>query len=121
MDNKRKSNIFIRFWKSDNSKVSFVRDVLIAFLLVLIILTALWTYTGQWFGAPMVAVESGSMEHFNPPFGRLGTIDAGDMVLLVKIDDREDAQGGVKPWASFFSSSFLGEGIALCRVLRLLG
>jgi len=38
----------------------------------------------------MVAIESGSMEHPDPPFGRLGTIDAGDMVLLVKVNSKDD-------------------------------
>ena len=81
---------FLKFWRSDDTKISLLRDVFIALLLVLIILTALWTYTGQWFGAPMVAIESGSMMHENEPFGRIGTIDAGDMVFLVKTNGRGD-------------------------------
>jgi signal peptidase len=87
---KRVKNLFIRFWRSDNNKVSLVRDVFIAFLFVFIILFALWAYTGQWFGAPMVAIESGSMMHKNEPYGRIGTIDAGDMVLLVKVESKND-------------------------------
>ena len=81
---------FLKFWRSDNTKISLLRDVLIAFFLVLLILTALWAYTGQWFGAPMVAIESGSMMHDDEPFGRIGTIDAGDMVLLVKVNSRNE-------------------------------
>ena len=81
---------FLKFWRSDNGKISLIRDVLIALLLVFIILIALWTYTGQWFGAPMVAIESGSMMHEDEPYGRLGTIDAGDMVFLVKVNSRSD-------------------------------
>ncbi len=80
----------IRFWKSDNEKVAIVRDVIVALIAVFIILMILWGYTGQWFAAPMVAIESGSMEHPNSPFGRLGTIDAGDMVLVVKVTKRSD-------------------------------
>ncbi len=83
---------FIRFWRSDDSRISLVRDVFVALLLVLIVLLALWTYTGQWLGAPMVAIESGSMQHLNEPFGRIGTIDAGDMVLLVKVNRKSDIQ-----------------------------
>jgi signal peptidase len=79
-----------RFWHTESSSVALVRDVLVALVAVLIILTALWAYTGQWFGAPMVAIESGSMEHVNPPFGRLGTIDAGDMVLVQKVSSVND-------------------------------
>jgi signal peptidase len=65
-------------------------DILVALLAVFIILLLLWTYTGQWFEAPMVAIESGSMEHPNPPFGRMGTIDAGDMVLVQTTDTIDD-------------------------------
>lgn len=95
-NNNSKKSMFMRFWRSDNSKVSLVRDVFVAFIFVLIILLALWTYTGQWFAAPMVAIESGSMEHLDPSYGRIGTIDAGDMVLLVKVNDKED----VNPFAT---------------------
>jgi len=83
-------NTFLRFWRSESEKVSLIRDILIAIFVVIIILLALWTYTGQWFSAPMVAIESGSMTHLNEPFGRLGTINAGDMVLLVKVNGREE-------------------------------
>jgi signal peptidase len=83
-------NLFLKFWRSEDEKVSFVRDIFVAIFVVVLILSILWTYTGQWFGAPMVAIESGSMMHLNEPFGRVGTIDAGDMVLLVKIDRFED-------------------------------
>jgi len=78
------------FWRSENETVSLIRDVFVAFMLVLIILMAMWAYTGQWFSAPMVAIESGSMMHPGEPFGRVGTIDAGDMVLLVKVNGRDD-------------------------------
>jgi signal peptidase len=81
---------FIRFWKSDNDKVAIIRDVVVALIAVFVILMILWGYTGQWFAAPMVAIESGSMEHPNSPFGRLGTIDAGDMVLVQKVTKRSD-------------------------------
>jgi len=89
-NNNNPKNIFVHFWRSNDNKISIIRDVFIALLIVFIILLALWTYTGQWFSAPMVAIESGSMMHDDEPFGRVGTIDAGDMVLLVKIDNRED-------------------------------
>ncbi|MEF8848574.1 MAG: S26 family signal peptidase [Candidatus Thermoplasmatota archaeon] len=82
--------IFLKFWKSENGTISLIRDVMVALVLVLIILTILWAYTGQWLSAPMVAIESGSMMHAEEPFGGIGYIDAGDMVLLVKVDGRED-------------------------------
>lgn len=93
---KKLKDLFLKFWRSDNGKISLIRDVLIALFLVLIILTALWAYTGQWFGAPMVAIESGSMMHLNEPFGRIGTIDAGDMVLLVKVNSRSDIVANIE-------------------------
>jgi len=87
---KHSKKLFLKFWHSDDNKVSIVRDIFVAFLIVLIILLALWTYTGQWFSAPMVAIESGSMMHQDEPYGRIGTIDAGDMVLLVKVENKND-------------------------------
>jgi len=90
MDFKEFKKMFLRFWHTEDGKLSIVRDVFVAFLLVFILLMALWSYTGQWFSAPMVAIESGSMEHVSPPYGRLGTIDAGDMVFLVKVNTKDD-------------------------------
>lgn len=87
---KKIKNMLFKFYRSENFFVSIFRDVLFALFIVLIIILALWLYTGQWFSAPMVAIESGSMMHENEPFGRIGTIDAGDMVLLVKVEGRED-------------------------------
>ncbi len=90
MDIKDIKKLFLGFWRSDNEKISLVRDIAVALFVVLILLTVLWSYTGQWFGAPMVAIESGSMMHRDEPFGRFGTINAGDMVLLVKVNGKED-------------------------------
>jgi signal peptidase len=98
---------FLKFWRSDNSKISLIRDIFVALLLVLIILTVLWAYTGQWFGAPMVAIESGSMMHENEPFGRIGTIDAGDMVLLVKVNSLSDVvTQGAKDSNNFYYGDY---------------
>jgi len=82
--------LFLKFWRSENQKVSILRDVFVALVAVLVVLMGLWAYTGQWFAAPMVAIESGSMEHPDSPFGRLGTIDAGDMVLVQKVTKQSD-------------------------------
>ena len=90
MNSKDFGKIFLRFWQSDNKKIALFRDIAVALLAVLVVLLLLWTYTGQWFTAPIVAIESGSMEHTNSPFGRLGPIDAGDMVLVQKVYNRND-------------------------------
>jgi len=82
--------LLLKFWRSDDEKISFIRDIVVAIFVVLVILMLLWGYTGQWFSAPMVAIESGSMMHLDEPFGRIGTIDAGDMVLLVNVDGKDD-------------------------------
>ena len=44
---KRLKHLFLRFWRSEDTKVSIVRDVFVAFLFVFIIVLALWVYTGQ--------------------------------------------------------------------------
>lgn len=67
-----------------------IRDVLISVGIVGIILAALWGYTGQFPHSPMVVVTSGSMMHDNAPFGRIGTIDPGDLVLVKKIRGKDD-------------------------------
>ena len=90
MNIKNTKKFLLNFWKSDDEKISIIRDILTAFLVVFIILIVLWSYTGQWFGAPMVAIESGSMMHNEEGFGRIGYIDAGDMVLLVKVNEKND-------------------------------
>ena len=114
------------FWKTDDEKISIVRDVIVAVAVVLAVLFFLWAYTGQWFTAPMVAIESGSMEHpDDSPFGRYGTIDAGDMVLVVKVDSFDDVtpQGGPYggPIARQDSSYFLYKDYGDVIIYKPLG
>ena len=102
----------IHFWRSDDEKITFFRDILVAVLVVLLILSILWGYTGQWFGAPMVAIESGSMMHAEEPFGRVGYIDAGDMVLLVRVHEESDivVRGGNKTGQNHIGNGFESYG-----------
>ena len=92
-----------RFLTSDERPYPVVREVLVGAALVLLVLGTLWGYTGQPLGrSPVVVVESGSMMHCengNPQFGancdptrygRLGTIDPGDLILVKDIDGRSD-------------------------------
>jgi len=67
-----------------------IRDIVAAVAIVGIILAALWAYTGQFPSTPMVVVTSGSMMHDDAPYGRVGSIDPGDLVLVKKIGDRDD-------------------------------
>jgi len=66
------------------------RDIIVSIAIVGVILAILWGYTGQFPHSPMVVVTSGSMMHDNAPFGRIGTIDPGDLVLVKKINGKDD-------------------------------
>ncbi|MDX1611782.1 MAG: S26 family signal peptidase [Candidatus Thermoplasmatota archaeon] len=87
------------------------RDGAIALLVVGGILLALFLYTGNW--PPPVVIESNSMMHVDAEeyeenfgttraesvgYGRIGTIDPGDLVLVKSVDALEDvatfADGG---------------------------
>ncbi len=63
----------------------FGKDILIAFIIIGIILSALFTYSGRW--PPMVVIESSSMSHSE--VSQVGLIDTGDIVI-VKTSDRDD-------------------------------
>ncbi len=45
-----------------------------------------------WFRTPFFIVESGSMMHPDAPFGRLGTVDPGDVVVIEKVENPGDVQ-----------------------------
>jgi len=61
------------------SVILFARDLAIAFLVVALVMVALFAYTGIW--PPMVVVESSSMQHSsNTAYN--GVIDTGDLVLV---------------------------------------
>ncbi len=60
----------------------FARDLLVAFLAVLIVMGALFAYTQVW--PPMVVVESSSMQHTTDT-SFVGVIDTGDLVLVQSV------------------------------------
>lgn len=71
------------------------RDILVAVLVIVVLLGSLWGFTGQPVGsAPLVVVESGSMMHPDVSFGRFGTIDPGDLILVRNVD-ADEAKAGV--------------------------
>jgi signal peptidase I len=99
---------FRRHWQTKNPRVAILRDVLVAAFVVLFLLSVIWIYTGQPLSrAPVVSVESGSMMHGpesprpfgTPPFGRVGTIDPGDIVLVKDIDEPQDVDVAFSPSA----------------------
>lgn len=72
------------------------RDALVAVFFVVMILGSVWGYTGQPFPsrAPIVVVESGSMMQPDASYGRLNSIEPGDLVLVKRIATRKDVQTG---------------------------
>ncbi len=61
----------------------FLRDAGIALAAVVLILVAMFAYTGLW--PPLVVVESDSMMHGPDNISHIGTIDTGDLVLVKKV------------------------------------
>ena len=59
--------------------ILFGRDLLIAFIIVALVMAALFAYARVW--PPMVVVESASMQHSNTE-SSIGVIDTGDLVLV---------------------------------------
>ncbi len=62
----------------------FLRDAGIALLLVVLILVAMFAYSGLW--PPLVVIESNSMMHGDDNLSHIGTIDTGDLVLVKKVN-----------------------------------
>jgi signal peptidase I len=63
---------------------NFLFDLMAAVIVLLIIIGALFTYTGNW--PPLVVVQSGSMEH-SEEASSVGVIDTGDLVFVKKMGD----------------------------------
>jgi signal peptidase len=64
-----------------------IKDVAIAFIIVILIISSIYIYTGNW--PPVVVVESDSMQHSDTE-SFLGVIDTGDLVLVKAINGRGD-------------------------------
>lgn len=67
-----------------------LRDALVLLAAFALVLGGLCAYAGTW--PPAVVVESGSMMHPDNEvgFGRLGTIDPGDLVLVKRVSGPDD-------------------------------
>lgn len=88
-----------RRFRRATDRYRLLTDVVGGILLVLLIVGGLSAATGGvW--PPLVTVESHSMMHGNSesPYGRVGSIDVGDVVFIRAVDGPEDvatwAQGG---------------------------
>ncbi|HEC94907.1 MAG TPA: S26 family signal peptidase, partial [Thermoplasmatales archaeon] len=92
----------------ENKIPSIVVEIAVAILILGGIMGSIWLYSGQPFpgSPPLVVIESGSMMHENEPFGRLGTIDPGDIVLAKAVHQKEDVitHGGKFGGARFVGS-----------------
>ena len=78
--------------QGEDGHYSIVHDVLVAIIVVLIIITAIYGYTRTW--PPVVVVESGSMQH-STESSALGVIDTGDIVMVKKVTSEDD----ITPWS----------------------
>ena len=101
----KNANLF-NFLTTEKGGPRFVREILGVVIVVLVLVVGLWVGTGQSFPdeSPVVVVESGSMMHCENGFqgvakncvanhyGRLGTIDPGDLILVKDIDNFEDIE-----------------------------
>jgi signal peptidase len=73
--------------KRRSEAIGLLKDVLIAFVIVIIVMASLWAFSGGiW--PPMVVVESESMMHDDD--SKIGVIDTGDLTIVKKIHDRHD-------------------------------
>lgn len=70
----------------DPQKYSTLTTIIAVPLAILIVLVALFAYSGVW--SPIVVVDSGSMQHGDE--SSIGTIDAGDIVIVKSVDSLED-------------------------------
>ncbi len=62
---------------------TLVRELVLAAGMIMLLVLAMWAHTGSM--PPLVVVESNSMQHDSE--GEIGTIDAGDLVLVHSPDD----------------------------------
>ncbi|MBN1389503.1 MAG: S26 family signal peptidase [Candidatus Thermoplasmatota archaeon] len=83
-EGQEKEGLRTRIW---NESRSFIFDFIGAMIVLLIIIGALYTYTGNW--PPLVVVQSGSMEHSDET-SSVGVIDTGDLVFVKRLGDGVD-------------------------------
>jgi signal peptidase len=76
-----------KFWKTDNYWLALLRDIVVALLVVALVVSVVYAWSGSV--TPLVAVESGSMEHNKTTslFDQNDGIYIGDVVLIKKTSD----------------------------------
>ncbi len=90
------------FLTNEQKPYPLMRELAVGAVVLLLAATLLWGGTGQSLGdSPVVVIESGSMMHCDQgrstlssacegSYGRLGTIDPGDLVFVRDVDARAD-------------------------------
>jgi signal peptidase len=86
--------------KLKKNLIDIGKDILIAFIVVALVMLALYAYSGIW--PPMVVVESGSMQHSDTE-SFVGVIDTGDMVFVKKVNGVNDVATYVDGEATEYS------------------
>jgi signal peptidase I len=85
-----------KFWMTDKYWLGLLRDILVALLVVALVISIVYAWSGSV--TPLVAVESGSMEH-NKTTSLLDQNDGiyiGDVVLVKKITDVVTYKQGIQ-------------------------
>ncbi len=80
---------------------AWARDIAIAVLIMVVILAAIYAYTGVW--PPLVVVESSSMQHGHTT-SYIGVIDTGDLVFVQAAPARTDVTTYLQGRASGYST-----------------
>jgi len=75
------------------------RDALIIIIILGTIYGGLYAYSGN--RSPLYVVASGSMIHDDASYGRIGTIDPGDLIIARKVSD-----GEVETWTNQTRQSY---------------
>ncbi len=86
---------------SDGGWKSWVRDIAVAVIIMVVLLGAIYAYTGIW--PPLVVVESSSMQHGNS-VSYIGVIDTGDLVFVQSAPARSDVVTYLEGRASGYST-----------------
>jgi len=79
----------------------WLRDVAIAVIIMVVVLTAIYAYTQVW--PPLVVVESSSMQHSDST-SFIGVIDTGDLVFVQAAPSRADVVTYLQGRASGYST-----------------
>src|SRR2546428_11935570 len=96
------------------SVLLFVRDLIVAFVIVAIVMGVLFASTRVW--PPMVVVESDSMQHSDTQ-SSIGVIDTGDLVLVQAVGSSTDVVTYVEGRAAGYQTySDFGDVIIFNRV-----